>query len=197
MPRQRYRNLEMIMSGRNKFELRDLETLSDDSITSLVLPKLPSDINSASVVPLSGLIRTTATTTTSDRLPSTNTGTTITRRISDGIDEIDSNLISNNKHNNNGLCPLARKESITSSEMESFEEEKLIIDNNSSEKSMKVNISCAYISNYQFIDLSSSNRALLQKMYQRRAKPHRQVVLDRLGVMLVKQWLSKITAATV
>lgn len=145
MPRQRYRNLEMIMSGRNKFELRDLETLSDDSITSLVLPKLPSDINSASIVPLSGLIRATATTTTSDRLPSTNTGTTITRRISDGIDEIDSNLISNNNHNNSGLCPLARKESITSSEMESFEEEKLIIDNNSSEKSMKVNLSCVYV----------------------------------------------------
>lgn len=41
--RYRPRNLHMVMKGRNYFEVRDLDdSLSDDTIVPLVLPKLPS-----------------------------------------------------------------------------------------------------------------------------------------------------------
>lgn len=47
--RNRPRNLEMVMSGRNLFQVRDLdsESLSDDTIVPLVLPKLPSAFNTS------------------------------------------------------------------------------------------------------------------------------------------------------
>lgn len=45
--RTRPRNLEMVMSGRHKFQIRDLDdSLSDDSVVPLPLPELPKAINS-------------------------------------------------------------------------------------------------------------------------------------------------------
>lgn len=54
-PRQRSRNFEMIMSGRHRFEIRDLsDDLTDENIPSLSLPKLPSDRNE---IVVGGLVR--------------------------------------------------------------------------------------------------------------------------------------------
>lgn len=47
--RHRPRNLEMVISGRHTFQVRDLtgdESLSDDNVISLTLPELPSAFNS-------------------------------------------------------------------------------------------------------------------------------------------------------
>lgn len=45
--RTRPRNLEMVMSGRHKFQIRDLDdSFSDDSIAPLPLPQLPKANNS-------------------------------------------------------------------------------------------------------------------------------------------------------
>ncbi|XP_038114955.1 uncharacterized protein LOC6031081 isoform X8 [Culex quinquefasciatus] len=123
MPRQRLRNLEMVLSGRHKFEVRDLETLTAEPIEALSLPKLPSAFGSngqqLQPVPLSGLVR-------SSELP---------RQLSDDID------INDNRYESeqmlDGEYGLERKDSITSSDVESLEEEKLMRDNNSSEKSLK------------------------------------------------------------
>ena len=58
----RPRNLEMVISGRHKFEVRDLDTISCESIEPLVLPKLPSVFSSTNQpVALSGLVRTNTT----------------------------------------------------------------------------------------------------------------------------------------
>ncbi|XP_055632106.1 uncharacterized protein LOC129771963 isoform X3 [Toxorhynchites rutilus septentrionalis] len=121
MPRQRYRNLEMVMSGRHKFEVRDLETLTAEPIVQLPLPKLPSAFNSSGQhqqpIPLSGLVR-------SSELP---------RQLSDEID------INDNRYESEQQQPdeqIDRKDSVASSDVESFEE-KLAMDNNSSEKSLK------------------------------------------------------------
>ncbi|XP_055601549.1 probable serine/threonine-protein kinase nek3 [Uranotaenia lowii] len=121
MPRQRYRNLEMVMAGRHKFEVRDLETLTAEPIVSLALPQLPSAFTNSGQqpqpVPLSGLVR-------SSELP---------RQLDDDID------INDNRYEQEAVDPIeiARKDSITSSDVESLEEEKLTRDNNSSEKSLK------------------------------------------------------------
>ncbi|XP_055538797.1 serine-rich adhesin for platelets isoform X3 [Wyeomyia smithii] len=122
MPRQRYRNLEMIMSGRHKFEVRDLETLTAEPIVPLALPKLPSAFNSYGLqqpIGMTGLVRST-------ELP---------RQLSDDID-INDNRYESEQHPS--VDPLERKDSIASSDVESLEEEeKLTRDNNSSEKSLK------------------------------------------------------------
>ncbi|XP_062710499.1 serine-rich adhesin for platelets isoform X5 [Aedes albopictus] len=123
MPRQRYRNLEMVLNGRHKFEVRDLETLTAEPIVSLALPKLPSAFNSIGPqqqpVPLSGLVR-------SSELP---------RQLSDDIDINDNRYESS--EGGDPLEVLERKDSLASSDVDSFEEEKLARDNNSSEKSLK------------------------------------------------------------
>ncbi|XP_065079098.1 probable serine/threonine-protein kinase DDB_G0282963 isoform X6 [Ochlerotatus camptorhynchus] len=120
MPRQRYRNLEMILSGRHKFEVRDLETLTAEPIVSLALPQLPSAFNTVGhqqqPIPLSGLVRSSE----------------LSRQLSDDID------INDNRYESSELVDsIERKDSIASSDVESFEEEKLARDNNSSEKSLK------------------------------------------------------------
>lgn len=123
MPRQRYRNLEMVLNGRHKFEVRDLETLTAEPIVPLALPKLPSAFNTIGQqqqpVPLSGLVR-------SSELP---------RQLSDDIDINDNRYESSEC--DDPLEVLERKDSMVSSDVDSFEEEKLARDNNSSEKSLK------------------------------------------------------------
>lgn len=119
MPRQRYRNLEMVMSGRHKFQVRDLETLTAEPIVPLPLPKLPSAFTTTGQqqpIPLSGLVR-------SSELP---------RQLSDEIDINDNRYESEQQQTEQ----VDRKDSVASSDVESFEE-KLAMDNNSSEKSLK------------------------------------------------------------
>ncbi|XP_059615431.1 uncharacterized protein LOC132260991 isoform X3 [Phlebotomus argentipes] len=57
--RVRQRNLEVVMNGRHTFQVRDLDdSLSDDAIVPLALPKLPSAFQaSRQPAPISGLIR--------------------------------------------------------------------------------------------------------------------------------------------
>ncbi|XP_055689446.1 uncharacterized protein LOC129793453 isoform X4 [Lutzomyia longipalpis] len=57
--RVRQRNLEVIMNGRHTFQVRDLDdSLSDETIVPLVLPKLPSAFQaSRQPAPINGLIR--------------------------------------------------------------------------------------------------------------------------------------------
>ncbi|XP_050094690.1 mucin-19 isoform X2 [Anopheles aquasalis] len=129
MPRQRYRSLEMVMSGRHKFEVRDLEALTTEPIVPLPLPELPSAFGSTAnqrTAPLSGLIR-------SSELTASGLG-----GASDGAPDDDDIDINDNRYEVAEEEPTPstpRKNS--QSEGESFEEEKLQRDNNSSEKSLK------------------------------------------------------------
>ncbi|XP_058066173.1 uncharacterized protein LOC131215794 [Anopheles bellator] len=141
MPRQRYRNLAMVMSGRHKFEVRDLEALTTEPIVPLPLPELPSAFGNTAnqrTASLSGLIR-------SSELTASGLGGVADGTLDDDID------INDNRYESNGaeaeqdddgtltvardLEAAARKECF--SDGESLEEEKLRRDNNSSEKSLK------------------------------------------------------------
>ncbi|XP_035791532.1 uncharacterized protein LOC118466393 isoform X4 [Anopheles albimanus] len=131
MPRQRYRSLEMVMSGRHKFEVRDLEALTTEPIVPLPLPELPSAFGSTAnqrTAPLSGLIRSSELTASG-----------LAGAASDGAPDDDDIDIKDNRYEVAEEEPLApvtpRKNS--QSEGESFEEEKLLRDKNSSEKSLK------------------------------------------------------------
>lgn len=108
--RNKPRNLEMVISGRHKFDVRELEdSLSDESIVPLSLPQLPSVFNASSQpAPLSGLSRTDPTTSSSYRSQSP-------------TDDDATHL---------GY----RKSSMTSLDVESIEEEKAYRDNSVSEK---------------------------------------------------------------
>ncbi|XP_049291029.1 nuclear pore complex protein DDB_G0274915 isoform X3 [Anopheles funestus] len=128
MPRQRYRNMEMVMSGRHKFEVRDLEALTTEPIVPLPLPELPSAFCSTTnqrTAPLSGLIRSTELNASAN--------------ASSLHDDID---INDNRYEM--AEPGAEEEAETTptsqdgeGPKESLEEEKLLRDNNSSEKSLK------------------------------------------------------------
>ncbi|XP_052892575.1 uncharacterized protein LOC128300526 isoform X1 [Anopheles moucheti] len=129
MPRQRYRNLEMVMSGRHKFEVRDLEALTTEPIVPLPLPELPSAFCSTTnqrTAPLSGLIRST------ELNASANAST-----LHDDID------INDNRYETGEPGADEETEGTPTSpeggevQKESLEEEKLLRDNNSSEKSLK------------------------------------------------------------
>uniref|UniRef100_A0A182STC2 Uncharacterized protein n=1 Tax=Anopheles maculatus TaxID=74869 RepID=A0A182STC2_9DIPT len=129
MPRQRYRNLEMVMSGRHKFEVRDLEALTTEPIEPLPLPELPSafcNTTNQRTAPLSGLIRST------ELNASANAST-----LHDDID------INDNRYEiaEPGAVEDEAETTPTShdgeGQKESLEEEKLLRDNNSSEKSLK------------------------------------------------------------
>uniref|UniRef100_A0A182R0X0 Uncharacterized protein n=1 Tax=Anopheles farauti TaxID=69004 RepID=A0A182R0X0_9DIPT len=138
MPRQRYRNLEMVMSGRHKFEVRDLEALTTEPIVPLPLPELPSAFCSTTnqrTAPLSGLIRSSEL----------NAGANLSS-LHDDIDINDNRyeMAEPGAEENAGgdgepkermvPIPLGTR---STPEGESFEEEKLLRDNNSSEKSLK------------------------------------------------------------
>ncbi|XP_030570306.1 uncharacterized protein LOC115769578 isoform X2 [Drosophila novamexicana] len=59
--RSRPRNLQMVMSGRHTFEVRDIDdppsSESNSFVETLVLPKLPTDNSQATPLPLVGLVR--------------------------------------------------------------------------------------------------------------------------------------------
>lgn len=107
-PRQRSRHFEMVPTGRHKFEIRDLNDFSDNSVVvPLSLPKLPT--NRREIV-TGGLIRSTN---------SYNTDNETDMSISYESNTRPASLIS-------------------TSEAESYEDEKARIDNSYSEKSLKV-----------------------------------------------------------
>lgn len=118
-PRSRGRTIEMVMNGRHKFEIRDSVPpyeLNDDNFVPLSLPKLPSAFNNdRNEIVVGGLVRSTNS------------------NISNWSDCDNNNLPNDNRHGN------IRQDSVASnSEAESCEEEKLMMDNNSSEKNLKV-----------------------------------------------------------
>ncbi|XP_055842176.1 uncharacterized protein LOC129909189 isoform X2 [Episyrphus balteatus] len=129
--RSRPRNLQMVMSGRHKFEVRDLEDpLSSDSasVEPLALPKLPSAFSSDNqTVPLSGLIRS---------------NTVLTReaffRSTGSTDEQDS-----------ADTGQQQKTPKNTSDSEGVEEEKLFLDRSTSEKCAK---------NHQFKDINTFSK---------------------------------------
>lgn len=50
--RSRPRNLEMVVSGRHKFQVRDLDdSFADDNVVPLALPELPSAFNTTHPMP--------------------------------------------------------------------------------------------------------------------------------------------------
>ncbi|CAO1340147.1 unnamed protein product [Diamesa serratosioi] len=120
-PRQRSRHFEMVMSGRHKFEIRDLNNLMDnDKIVPLSLPKLPSAFNNEEKeIIVGGLVRST-----------NNCGYNTDNESNMSI-SCDSNMSTVNNYQSRPTSL------ISTSEAESCEEEKLNIDNNSSEKTMK------------------------------------------------------------
>lgn len=120
-PRQRSRHFEMVMSGRHKFEIRDLNTLMDsEKIVPLSLPKLPSAFNNEEKeIIVGGLVRST-----------NNCGYNTDNESNMSI-SCDSNMSTVNHYQSRPTSL------ISTSEAESCEEEKLNIDNNSSEKTMK------------------------------------------------------------
>lgn len=113
----------MVMNGRHKFEIRDMNPpyneLNDDNFVPLSFPKLPSAFSTdRNEIVVGGLVR------------STNSN-------SNWSDCDNNNLPDDNRDNCGNLN--VRQDSIASmSEPDSCEEEKLLIDNNSSEKSLKV-----------------------------------------------------------
>lgn len=109
-PRQRSRHFEMVPTGRHKFEIRDLNNFTDDSVVvPLSLPKLPT---SRGEIVTGGLIRSTN---------SYNTDNETDMSISYGSNTRPASLIS-------------------TSEAESFEEEKFRNDNSFTEKNLKGNV---------------------------------------------------------
>lgn len=107
-PRQRSRHFEMVPTGRHKFEIRDLHEFSDSSV---VVPlSLPKLPTDRREIVTGGLIRSTN---------SYNTDNDTDMSMSCGSNTRPASLIS-------------------TSEAESYEEEKLKIDNRSTEKGLKV-----------------------------------------------------------
>ena len=129
-PRQRSRNFEMIMSGRHRFEIRDLsDDLTDDNIPSLSLPKLPSERSLRNEIVVGGLVRSH------------------TSNYSNETESMDSNRSMSDNINSSSLSE------------GSCEEEKLMIDNNSSEKSLKTNAVKENFMNSKNSSPGSSSRA--------------------------------------
>jgi hypothetical protein len=109
-PRQRSRHFEMVPTGRHKFEIRDLNEFSDNSVVvPLSLPKLPTDRRE---IVTGGLIRSTTNSYNTDN----------------DLSDMSMSCESNTR-------PASL---ISTSEAESYEEEKARIDNNYTEKGFKV-----------------------------------------------------------
>lgn len=109
-PRQRSRHFEMVPTGRHKFEIRDLNEYSDSSV--IVPLSLPRLPTTRREIVTGGLIRSTNSYTTDNETDMSISYESNTRPTS----------------------------MISTSEAESFEEEKARIDNSFSEKSFKVSL---------------------------------------------------------
>uniref|UniRef100_A0A1A9WG63 Uncharacterized protein n=1 Tax=Glossina brevipalpis TaxID=37001 RepID=A0A1A9WG63_9MUSC len=123
--RSRPRNLQMVMNGRGKFEVRDLDdSLSSESssiIEPLALPKLPTE-NQTVPLPLSGLVRSnTVLSRESYELKNT-------QNLHDGRGKIKNN--SRDRSNSSTHAP-------SEEDSESIDEEKLHLDRSATEKGIK------------------------------------------------------------
>uniref|UniRef100_A0A1B0FJE3 Uncharacterized protein n=1 Tax=Glossina morsitans morsitans TaxID=37546 RepID=A0A1B0FJE3_GLOMM len=123
--RSRPRNLQMVMNGRGKFEVRDLDdSLSSESssiVEPLALPKLPAE-NQTVPLPLSGLVRSnTVLSRESYELKST-------QNVHDGRGKTKSN--SRDRSNSSTHAP-------SEEDSESIDEEKLHLDRSATEKGIK------------------------------------------------------------
>ncbi|XP_034483030.1 homeobox protein 5 isoform X2 [Drosophila innubila] len=131
--RSRPRNLQMVMSGRHTFEVRDMDdppsSESNSYVETLALPKLPTDNSQTSQLPLVGLVRsnTVLSRESYER-----------RQTESGQDQAAISM-------QTPETP-PKPKAIGSDDSESVDEEKLYLDSSTSEKSAK----------QQSISLSSS-----------------------------------------
>ncbi|XP_037932048.1 uncharacterized protein LOC119666840 [Teleopsis dalmanni] len=123
--RSRPRNLQMVMNGRHKFEVRDLDDpLSSESssiVEPLALPKLPAE-NQTVPLPLSGLIRSN----------------TVLSRESYERKNVSGQRVELEKPKSTSRAIRHEIQRNPSEESESVDEEKLYLDRSASEKSAKL-----------------------------------------------------------
>ncbi|XP_030372856.1 uncharacterized protein LOC115622892 isoform X3 [Scaptodrosophila lebanonensis] len=124
--RSRPRNLQMVMSGRHTFEVRDLDdppsSESSSFVETLALPKLPTDSNQSMPLPLVGLVRSNTVLSRES----------YERRQGEQQQHQDQQI--QQKPTNQAMAALQRN---GSDESESVDEEKLYLDSSTSEKSAK------------------------------------------------------------
>ncbi|XP_036335852.1 uncharacterized protein LOC118746163 isoform X3 [Rhagoletis pomonella] len=131
--RSRPRNLQMVMNGRHKFEVRDLDDpLSSESssiVEPLALPKLPSE-NQTVPLPLCGLVR--SNTVLSRESYERNGGIGGTRSAANGNQETKQVDVGQPRPTTApAQCSITRN---SSEESEGVDEEKLYLDRSTSEK---------------------------------------------------------------
>ncbi|XP_039965404.1 uncharacterized protein LOC120777899 isoform X1 [Bactrocera tryoni] len=129
--RSRPRNLQMVMNGRHKFEVRDLDDpLSSESssiVEPLALPKLPNE-NQTVPLPLCGLVRSN---TVLSRETYERNGGVIGNRSASANPEIKQVDIGIRPTTAPAQCTITRN---SSEESEGVDEEKLYLDRSTSEK---------------------------------------------------------------
>ncbi|XP_036219904.2 serine-rich adhesin for platelets isoform X4 [Bactrocera oleae] len=129
--RSRPRNLQMVMNGRHKFEVRDLDDpLSSESssiVEPLALPKLPNE-NQTAPLPLCGLVRSN---TVLSRETYERNGGVIRNRSASDNQEIKQVDIEKRPTTAPAQCTITRN---SSEESEGVDEEKLYLDRSTSEK---------------------------------------------------------------
>lgn len=122
--RSRPRNLQMVMSGRHTFEVRDVDdppsSESNSFVETLALPKLPTDNSQTTPLPLVGLVRSN----------------TVLSRESYERRQATVEQVANASHTPETPAKPQPKAS-GSDDSESVDEEKLYLDSSTSEKSAK------------------------------------------------------------
>ena len=122
--RSRPRNLQMVMSGRHTFEVKDMDdppsSESNSFVETLALPKLPTDNNQTTPLPLVGLVRSN----------------TVLSRESYELRQASAGQNQGANANPTPETPPMPKAS-GSDDSESVDEEKLYLDSSTSEKSAK------------------------------------------------------------
>ncbi|XP_068149608.1 serine-rich adhesin for platelets isoform X8 [Drosophila tropicalis] len=134
--RSRPRNLQMVMSGRHTFEVKDVDdppsSESNSFVEPLALPKLPTDSSQTIPLPLVGLVRsnTVLSRESYER-----------RQATTGQDQAGAASTDQQQLNSHSLAPIqgngAGAAGGGSDESESIDEEKLYLDSSTSEKSAK------------------------------------------------------------
>ncbi|XP_054085336.1 uncharacterized protein LOC105212939 isoform X3 [Zeugodacus cucurbitae] len=129
--RSRPRNLQMVMNGRHKFEVRDLDDpLSSESsslVEPLALPKLPSE-NQTVPLPLCGLVRSN---TVLSREAYERNGGVVGNRSASANQENKQVDVGKRPTTAPAQCTMTRN---SSEESEGIDEEKLFLDRSTSEK---------------------------------------------------------------
>ncbi|EDW78972.2 uncharacterized protein Dwil_GK11801 [Drosophila willistoni] len=136
--RSRPRNLQMVMSGRHTFEVKDVDdppsSESNSFVEPLALPKLPTDSSQTIPLPLVGLVRSnTVLSRESYERRQATTGQDQTGAASTDQQQLKSHSQAPNQGNGAGAGAAGGG----SDESESIDEEKLYLDSSTSEKSAK------------------------------------------------------------